>query len=54
MNIEILLENYSVLLNIKRLMLACSKGDRTNLYWRAIKSADWECLNIYVHEWDID
>lgn len=46
MNIEILLENYSVLLNIKRLMLACSKGDRTNPSRRAIKSADWECLSI--------
>lgn len=40
MNIEILLENSSVLLNIKRLMQACSTGDKTNHYRRAIKSAD--------------
>lgn len=40
MNIEIFLENYSVLLNIKRLMLACSEGHETNPYGRAIKSAD--------------
>lgn len=52
MNIEILLENESVLSNIKWLMLACSMGDRTNHYNRAIKSADWECLkNICIWIW---
>lgn len=54
MNIEILLENSSVLLSIKRLMKACSTGDKTNHYRRAIKSADWEGLNIYVHECEND
>lgn len=52
MNIEMFLENYSVSLNTSRFMLARSKGHRANPRGRAVKSADGDCLNIYVQEWD--
>lgn len=35
-------------------MLVHSMGDGTNHYRTPIKSAEWECLNIYVYECEND